>query len=525
MNRVIGFSLALAVCCARAEYRQDDSVMSDAYWEIWNPEVQKKIDDDIAKYRMADAKVVLEDAVEGDEVSVEQVSHAFFFGAHIFNYNQLGKREWNDRYKKLYGTLFNSATVAFYWRTLEPHPFATRFREEYRDTEEYWNRSEKPEWEPHWRRPATDPVVEFLKMRNVRIHGHPLVWGDNNGNTPRWLWDSFCPAAEKSALEDATGVKMPQVDFTNRDPMYIRTVSSQWQAAWKAIYGKLSEEEIAALVPSYLRAIERLYENRVREIAERYGSRIDSWDVVNESATDFGAFGLAAVRNLAFDKSLYGPMPADYAHKAFTWAQKYLPRMAWLNINDWNMSEVYPKQIDNLVLHGARIDVVGSQMHLFNPRDSEHIAAGKGPVHVRPDKVAERFQMLAKANRPIHLSEITITAPDVTPRGQMIQAIITKNLYRAWFSVENMNGITWWNVVDGCGWAGEPAISGLFMRDMTPKTVYFMMDDLINREWKTRLKVKARSGGRISFRGFKGRYKIDWKDKSGKKRIKHIEVR
>ena len=94
MNRVMGFSLALAVCCAHAEYRQDDSVMSDAYWEIWNPEVQKKIDDDIAKYRMADAKVVLEDAVEGDEVSVEQVSHAFFFGAHIFNYNQLGKREF-----------------------------------------------------------------------------------------------------------------------------------------------------------------------------------------------------------------------------------------------------------------------------------------------------------------------------------------------------------------------------------------------------------------------------------------------
>ena len=72
--------------------------MSDAYWRIWNDDVQAKIDADIERYRKADAAVAVA-APDGAEVTVEQVSHAFFFGAHIFNFNQLGKQEWNDRYK------------------------------------------------------------------------------------------------------------------------------------------------------------------------------------------------------------------------------------------------------------------------------------------------------------------------------------------------------------------------------------------------------------------------------------------
>ena len=140
------------------------------------------------------------------------------------------------------------------------------------------------------------------------------------------------------------------------------------------------------------------------------------------------------------------------------------------------------------------------------------------------ERSAKRFEMLSKAGKPIHLSEITITAPDNSPRGQMVQAIILRNLYRAWFSVERMNGITWWNVVDDCGAPGEPSISGLFTRDMRPKTAYFAMDDLVNREWKTRATVKA-AGGKVSFRGFRGRYRLSWKGADGKEQSKLVEVR
>ena len=113
----------------------------------------------------------------------------------------------------------------------------------------------------------------------------------------------------------------------------------------------------------------------LREIGARYGSRVDSWDVVNESATDFAKrFGCKAVRNRPFDESHYGPMPADYAYKAFMRSGKYLPKTAWFNLNDYYMDEGFFQQANDLVANGARIDVVGAQMHLFNPAESVGIS-------------------------------------------------------------------------------------------------------------------------------------------------------
>ena len=521
------------VLTASAEFKVDRSVMSDKYWEIWNDQVQAKIDADIERNRKADCEVKIggEGSVtNGTPVKVEQISSAFFFGAHIFNFNQLGKHEWNERYKELYGTLFNSATVAFYWRTLEPYAYAPRFAERYEDTENFWNSCPQPKDQPHWRRPAPDPVIDFLKTRGCRIHGHPLVWGNFAWHRPTWIWDGFCPEAEKRALEARTGVKLPVANW--RIPVGTKDMADNergWGEAWKKIFDQLSEEEIAKIVPTFVKNYEFFYEKRIRDIGERYGSRVDSWDVVNESAVDYHDWqDEKAVRGVPCQKSWYGLMPGDYTYKGFQWAQKYMPKTAWLNLNDYDMRPHFFKQARDLEANGCRVDVVGSQMHLFNPAESVNIARGEGPEHLRPEKVAERFRILSQAGKPIHLSEITITAPDNSPRGQMVQAIIMRNLYRAWFSVEKMNGITWWNVVDDCGAPGEPSISGLFTRDMRPKTAYFAMDDLVNCEWRTTCEVKVKGEGErrvVSFRGFRGRYRLSWTGTDGKKQEKLVEVK
>ena len=75
--------------------------------------------------------------------------------------------------------------------------------------------------------------------------------------------------------------------------------------------------------------------------------------------------------------------------------------------------------------------------------------------------------------------------------------------------------LTWWNVVDGCGAPGEPSISGLFTRNMEPKPSFYALNNLINEEWKTRSTIKVREDGTATFRGFKGRYVVEWKDKHG----------
>jgi len=143
----------------RSQKEDKDKTMSEAYWKLWNPKVQAKIDADIEANRKADAVITLGNVPAGTEVKIEQVSHDFIFGAHIFNFNQLGTHERNERYKELYGTLFNSASIAFYWKTFEMEPGRMRFATEYWDTEEFWNNCPDPKMQPHWRRPSTDQVV------------------------------------------------------------------------------------------------------------------------------------------------------------------------------------------------------------------------------------------------------------------------------------------------------------------------------------------------------------------------------
>lgn len=469
-----------------------NGVMSAAYGKLWNPEVQARIDRDIEQNRKADALWTTPGVGAGMDVKIEQLSHAFIFGAHIFNFDQLGKDEYNARYKELFGTLFNSATIAFYWKKFELEEGKPRFEAEARDTAAYWNACRDPKNEPHWRRPATDPVVAFCESKGIRLHGHTLTWGNRKWQWPEWVSakaPDFLRAMEPIGPKDG-------VDAKRRDALYRKTPA-----------------EIEALAPEYAVEINRLMAKRILEIALRYKNRFQSWDVVNESATDFGLGRMIPGDGVC--KSHYGIMPGDYTYRSFKIADSVLPKSAKLNINDYQNGQIYVDQVRDLLARGCKIGVMGSQMHLFNPQTCLDIAAGKPGAPETPEKIWAKMDLLAQAGLPIHLSEITITAPNNDERGQAIQAAIARNLYRLWFSLKPMMGITWWNVVDDCGAPGEPSVSGLFTRDMQPKPAYVALDNLINHEWKTRLTVKAGEGGRVTFRGFKGRYRASWTDASG----------
>jgi len=157
---------------------------------------------------------------------------------------------------------------------------------------------------------------------------------------------------------------------------------------------------------------------------------------------------------------------------------------------------------------------MGIQMHIFNTKKC--LAMAEGAKTQTPKQVRKYIGWASETGLPLHMSEITIASPSQDERGLMIQAILAQNLYRLWFSQKNMMGITWWNTVDGCGLKGEPAVSGIFFRDMKEKPVYWALDQLINHEWKTNTTVKADKNGNVEFRGFKGKYRITYKDNSGK---------
>lgn len=250
--------------------------------------------------------------------------------------------------------------------------------------------------------------------------------------------------------------------------------------------------------------MESEFETHIKTLAKRYGNRIQNWDVVNE----------------CYDQANRGIMPDDYTYKSYRWAMKYFPREVTFNTNEcdmhWGPSKRYVEIVRDLIERGAKIDNCGVQMHIFDPNEAVQIAEGKSDA-LSPKRLWSTLNCLMETGRPTFISEVTISAPDDTEHGRAVQRELTRDLYRLWFSHPNVKGITWWNLIDGGAAPGEPSFSGLLDKEGNPKPSYEVLDKLINHEWKTRLTLKADKDGRISFRGFRGTYRITYMNRKGKK--------
>lgn len=411
-----------------------EDVMSEAYWKIWNSDVQASINKNIEQYRKGDAELNIPSGVT---VKIEQLSHSFIFGGNIFLFGQLEATQQNRQYENTFGALFNSATLPFYWKTLEPEQGKPR----YTAGSSYI-----------FRRPPVDPILEFCESNKIMTKGHAIIYGMRRWGHPDWM-------------------------------------------------------------PSDRKEMEFYFEKHIQELALRYKDRIQIWDVVNEPV----------------DQANRGIMPDDYTYKSYKWAMKYFPESVIFNINDIDFKSGIPytrRYVEiarNMIDRGIRIDNVGAQMHIFNPVEAQKIAEGDNIL--TPAKLTDVVDCLNEVGRPVHVSEVTVCAPDSTSIGSAIQAVIAENLYRFWFSCPNITGITWWNVVDGGGAPGEPSYSGLYDKRMRKKPVYETLDRLINREWKTSLTTTSNAQGVVRFRGFKGHYRATWINKNGKIEIQEFEIK
>lgn len=431
-TKILLIGLFFSTFCLYAQNYED--VMSEAYWKIWNSDVLASIDKNIEQYRKGDAKLSIPPGVT---VKIEQLNHSFIFGGNIFLFGQLETMQQNKQYENTFGALFNSATLPFYWKTLEPEQGKPRYTAE----SSYI-----------FRRPPVDPILEFCESNKIMAKGHAIIYGMRRWGHPDWM-------------------------------------------------------------PSDRKEMEFYFEKHIQELASRYKDRIQIWDVVNEPV----------------DQANRGIMPDDYTYKSYKWAMKYFPESVIFNINDIDFKSGIPytrryvEIVRNMIDRGIRIDNVGAQMHIFNPVEAQKIAEGKNIL--TPAQLTEVVDCLNEVGRPIHVSEVTVCAPDSTGTGYAIQAVIAENLYRFWFSCPNITGITWWNVVDGGGAPGEPSYSGLYDKRMNKKSVYETLDRLINREWKTSLTVMSDAQGVVRFRGFKGHYRATWINKSGKMEIQEFEIK
>lgn len=399
---------------------------------LWNDLlVEQRIVSGIENNRKGNFTILLQPFKGKTEIEIRQVGHGFLFGANAFMVKGFDTDEKNKKYEEKFASLFNLASLPFYWKTLEPRQGSLRYA---------------ANSEPIYRRPPPDLVLDFCKRYNITPKGHTLVWNNPTHAVPEWM-------------------------------------------------------------PGDTAAVEQLITKRINALGARYGSMIRTWDVVNEALHYFPAV----------------VMPGDFVYKSFQAAMKAYPSSAKLMINEvtsiWqnNNQEYSPyfMLINNLLLRGCRVDGIGMQFHFFSEQLHNEVAAGSA---MTPKQLFAALDLYAKFERPIQVSEITLPTLPYNEEGKKIQAVMTRNFYRLWFSHASVEAIIWWNLVDGTAVKGEDKWNGgLLNNDFSPKPSYEVLDNLINKEWKTNIKTTVSGGNSYSFRGFYGQYEV--KVTQGKKVI------
>jgi GH35 family endo-1,4-beta-xylanase len=310
-----------------------------------------------------------------------------------------------------------------------------------------------------YRRPPPDAVVEFCKQHGIEMKGHPLVW-------------------------------------------------AQWYPKWRP------DDPLEVMVR---------IEQRIAEIAARYGDSIKRWEVVNEPCER----RTWEVR--------WCNLPEDYVFGSLSMAAKLMPAGDRMMLNEaitfswvefYGTESRYYRLIREMLARGARVDEIGFQFHIEKDKVWREVLSGQNSIPASEQRSDDRlprvlngayfaplniFKVLDQYSvfgRPLAITEISFPTRPNTLDGERDQALVTRNYYRLWFSHPSVNAITWWNIVDGTSHGEDRLLAGLVRRDFSPKLAYKALDQLINHDWKTQFETNSTAGGKVAFRGFHGDYKV-----------------
>jgi GH35 family endo-1,4-beta-xylanase len=233
---------------------------------------------------------------------------------------------------------------------------------------------------------------------------------------------------------------------------------------------------------------------RMTQLADRYGNDVSIWDAVNED-----------IARRKYPKQ-WDAVPDDFLAWAFQKADSLFPKTSALIINDetktsHDSTQQYVDVIKGLLARHIRLDGIGIQFHMLKPKE---FLSGQ---YFPPAQLHNAYKQLGSFGKPLWISEITI--PSKGENGFRDQATIVSDIYKLWFSEPQMKGITWWNLGDQTAFGQENNfLGGLIDSAMNPKPAFHVLDHLINHEWKTNITLKTDANGKISFRGFHGKYSI-----------------
>jgi GH35 family endo-1,4-beta-xylanase len=261
--------------------------------------------------------------------------------------------------------------------------------------------------------------------------------------------------------------------------------------------------------------MEKLYEERFRQISERFSGRLYEVEVVNELLCEVWW----TTQTVISEKR-------DIVEWAFDLARKYFPNEV-LVFNEGNPINVaarydyrspYFMMLENALLKGVEIDKIGLQHHEFRgatakSEEEYEKEVKKGSKLFDPYELYKGLDVFASLGLPLELTEVTVPTFGETKEDEELQADLLEVLYTVCFGHEAVEGVVYWNVPDGYAYAPEgvnwnenACKGGLWHHDLTPKKSAERLYDLFNKKWHTDLELTTDENGYVEFRGFYGDY-------------------
>ena len=255
-------------------------------------------------------------------------------------------------------------------------------------------------------------------------------------------------------------------------------------------------------------------QNRVKREILDFSNLIDMWDVVNEPIT-----------HTWFEK-IAGH---SYISQIYNLA-RMVNKRALLLINEYDVllneekRKLYMEKVQVLLEDNVPIDIMGVQGNLF--LGSSNVKQ----VISRINDIYAALDEMGKLGLPIHITEFQIPIRPIISSyscpeevAEKIQADIAIIMYTVFFSNPSVEAITYWNLYKA--WQKGAGLLDKRNNDLVPKPVFYALDDLIHNEWETHIRGITDDEGKITFRGFHGKYAIKVKLRGNKERRFEIHVK
>lgn len=252
-------------------------------------------------------------------------------------------------------------------------------------------------------------------------------------------------------------------------------------------------------------------EVRVRSLVARFKGKVSIWDAVNEPMWE-PAFKNLSKRHWPHIEPINDI--ADYVEEVLRWCREEDPDATFL-INDYGMEvdkkgeKSGPVAADGTVVTAAMqrkryLALIGELHDRGMPPDAIGLQWHTGGWVDHATQLAI-YNEMATGGLPLHITEFWAHTRHLKEEGlpddvvEQMQSDYVVNHLTCAFGHPAVEGFFFWGMFNDAVKWGQYSSHG-------PRPIYHRLNDLLNREWMTRITLTTDEQGRATFRGFYGSY-------------------